>query len=367
MKKFLWFIIPAIGFCLFPTLAFAGTGTIYNSGYGQSAGWSSTATSVSVSNVSNQWGPISGYFNIPGLSSQVHVYGGIYWYTPPANFPYVLASNLTPNHYYQIYCSYISWTINSETDGSAYDIYQTAITDCLPTPAPVYSNIKHDRISIIIDRGANALTYPIVYKVYQGTSSAGPWTLVHEDTSFAQNYSFIKTGLVEDTTYYYYIEATGGSGIAAVSPKSSVMTTADPTLAAVEAAKGAAETASQQASAVKNIVDVMHLELTAIRNTVNELKMGDDQAPEIIDVHFPNRKSLTTLEKETVYVVASDEKTPCEDLQVRAITNNMAGEWELNSGSIAVDLTQLLNTVIIQVRDGSGKITSSKPLMIWKR
>lgn len=347
--------------------ALAGSGTIYDTGENQYVGWSSTSTSVSVSSMTNVRGWISGLFNIPGISPEVNVYANEYWRNPTDNFPYVLASNLAPNHNYQIYCRELGWRISTDADGSVKNFYRTAITDCIPTAAPIYTNIKHDRVSIVIDRGTNSLAYPLIYKVYQGTSSAGPWTLVHEAASSTQNYTFTKTGLVEDTTYYYYAQATGGSGITAVSPKSSVMTTSDPILAAVEAAKGAAETASQQTSIVKNAVDSMQLDIMDIRNIVNELRKHDDKAPDIIDVNFPYRKSLTTFDTETVYVVASDEKTPSEDLQVRAIVNNTTGEWELNGGSVKVNLSQLLNTVIIQVMDESGKISSSKPLMIWKR
>lgn len=365
-KNYIFSFLIFVGLFLLSSRALAGNGIIYSSGYGQSANWSTTSTSVSVSSMVNQWGWISGWFRISGISQEVDVYANASWNTPVSNCPYQLAANLTPNHSYQIYCSYLGWRINSDTDGSVWNVYQTVITDCIPTSAPVYTNIKHDRVSIVIDRGTNSLAYPIIYKVFQGTSSSGPWSMVHEGTSSAQNYTFTKTGLVEDTTYYYYVEAAGGTGIPAVSPVSSVMTTSDPTLAAVEAAKGAAETASQQATAVKNTVDSMKLDITDIRAIVNEIRMRDDKAPEIHDLYFTQRKSLTALSMETVYILASDEKTPSEELQVRAIINNLVGEWDTYGGSISVNLNEALNTVIIQVMDSSGKITSSKPLAIWK-
>lgn len=347
--------------------ALAGSGTIYSATGGPYVNWSSTSASVSVSSMDSPRGGISGRFSIPGISSEVYVYADLFYNTPPSNCPHVLATGLTPNQAYQIYSKYIHWNMNSTDDYYVNDIYQTAITDCIPTAAPIYTNIKHDRVSIVINRGTNSLAYPIRYKVYQGTSSAGPWTLAHEGISSTQNYTFTKTGLGEDTTYYYYVEAIGGSGIGAASPKSSVLTTDDPTLAAVEAAKGAAETASQQASIVKNTVDSMQVDIMDIRSMLDEIRRRDEKAPDIIDVHFPNRKSITTLDTETVYVLASDDKTPGENLQVRAVTNNTAGEWVAYGGSVDVNLSHMLNTVIIQVMDGSDKITSSKPLMIWKR
>lgn len=367
MKKISLFclIISGLIFTSSPTLA--GSGYIYNSGYGQTASWSSTSTSISVSHLGNQWGWIAGRFCIPNISPEVEVYAGAYWKSPSSNYPYVLASNLVPNQSYTIYCNYIGWRISSDSDGSEYNINCTAVTDCIPPLAPVYSSIKHDRVNITIDRGANSLAHPLRYMVYQGTSSAGPWTLVHEGTSSEQNYTFTKTGLVEDTTYYFYVEATGGSGVTATSPKSSVMTSSDPTLAAVEAAKGAAEAASQQVSAVKNTVDAIQLDIIELRNIVNELRASEKKAPEIIDAHFFNRKSITSLDTETVYITVSDEEDLLENLRVRAITNNIPGEWEAFSGTINVHLSQLLNTVIIQVANDSGKITSSKPLTIWKK
>lgn len=366
MKKICLPFFLAICLVLSSGRALAGSGTIYSTGNGQYANWSSTSTTVSVGSMANQWGWISGRFRVSSISPEVDVYANAYWNTPMSNCPYQLASNLTPNHSYQIYCSYLGWRINSDTDGSVFNIYQTVITDCIPPPAPVYTNIKYDRVSIVLDRRSNSLAYPIIYKVYQGTSSAGPWTLVHEGISQAQSYTFTKTGLVEDTTYFYYVEAAGGTGVVAVSPISSVMTTSDPILAAVEAAKGAAETASLQATSVKNTVDLMQLDITDIRAIVNEIRIRDEKPPEIIDASFAQRKSITAFSVETVFVLAVDDKTPSEELQVRPIINNLPGEWETYDGSLEANLNYSINTVIIQVMDGSGKITSSKPLVIWK-
>jgi hypothetical protein len=369
-NKFL-FILFVVIFCQAITInTFAASGIIINHPYEQKLWWESTTNQIILKNTTYYWGDSENYdtFRASKLvfNSQV-----IFQYPQfPMLHDMVLTIPNVPNknHFLEFYnLQHYYERVNFG------NVFVTAYTDNVAPNSPTYTNIKHDRVTVNIDRGINSLDKDLQIKIYRSTSPAGPWTLVHTGTSTVQNYTFTATGLVADTTYYFYATATNdfsGNTPPKSSPVSSVMTTSDPTLAAVEAAKGAAEVASAKAIEAVNKVDSItgtinniQNELTTVKNEVQNL---DINPPAIKNIRFTGGKTITTSSTENIFFNLSDDKTPQNQISIRALVNGNPTSWTTGTTSLQINLVNGLNQITIEAKDIKGN-TAYATTKIWKK
>lgn len=373
------FVLVLVGILLIQTPALAGSGTFYqHSSYPVSVSWASTSNSISISSMSNSWGWISGRFRITGITNNVDVYANMYNNNPTSNTPYTLSSGLVPNTGYEIFSDYIGWRINSDTDGSVWGISKTVHTDCVSTPAPTFTAIQHDRVTVNINKGSNGGS--LIYKVYRGNSSTGPWTLVHTSASTSANpYTTVVSGLTADNTYYFYIEASGTTGVSANSAISSVITASDPLIANTAAAKSAAETASSESTAARLaaqnavlITAITDERVIALDTKVEGVKSSLDMLMQylsrpLVSIESANSATITNLDTYNFVI----DYSPSENMQYAyRINKGLWSSWsnlpDASTENISISLTQGINVIEVKVRDINDIESNISKAVMWR-
>ena len=338
------------------------------------------------------WIPeVKGYIGWPPV--EVVVTPG-YWEWKYSSYEYStgqLITGLQPNKDYIIYVDQVSvnGTISrwcnygdfpqyfywqpSETTGKFTRLVESNVTfytDSVAPTSPTYTNIKATSLTVNWTKGENYHTPQ--YKVYQRIKKAvpDPWTLVYQGTAETVDL----TNLEPETTYEYYVNATGINGVSLNSSITTVTTSADPAVAAAEAAKGAAEAGMQASEQAKTAAQKAEANTEELKTKVDTLetkidKLPTDILPPTVSATLAGNKTATISATETVYVEVEDNISPLSDITYRvSVNNNTPTTWQAvpGGGAIEVELpTRGLQKIKLWVRDKAGNITV-KELRLWR-
>lgn len=238
----------------------------------------------------------------------------------------------------------------------------TFYTNSVAPTSPTYTNIKATSLTVNWTKGENYLTPQ--YKVYQRIKKAvpDPWTLVYQGTAETVDL----TNLEFETTYEYYVNATGINGVSLNSSITTVTTSADPAVAAAQAAQFAAEKAMLESIETKTMTSEIKTEVQKIKEMLNK-GQKDEIKPEIeVFEHAISKATITRQAVAPFALVATDNRSGI--LQYRyKINNGEYSEWvDLTSETVNIELGSAgLKRITAQVKDQAGNI-ATKTATIFK-
>jgi hypothetical protein len=296
----------------------------------------------------------------------------------PSDGSYVetlLASGLQPNRSYSglFYFYRDRWGYNGQY--TYYYQFYTFITDPVGPSNPTYTNIKGNQVTVNWTKGSN-YSDPPNYRLYRSTSPTGPWTEVYYGPMTTVSVS----GLLAETTYYFYVQAIGLNGTTADSGVTSVITGEDPIVAAVNAAKGAAESsmdASEQAKiaaqqtyanteSIINILNQWDNRINAIESNITNIQSqissvsADNMPPDLI-LDTISSARVTRGTGITLLISVVDNISTSFKYSING------GTWAdlPTNGQVPVTLLSGLNTFVVGVKDEAGNV-SQKVIRIWR-
>ena len=330
------------------------------------------------------WIPeVKGYIGWPPV--EVVVTPG-YWEWKYSSYEYStgqLITGLQPNKDYIIYVDQVSvnGTISrwcnygdfpqyfywqpSETTGKFTRLVESNVTfytDSVAPTSPTYTNIKATSLTVNWTKGENYHTPQ--YKVYQRIKKAvpDPWTLVYQGTAETVDL----TNLEPETTYEYYVNATGINGVSLNSSITTVTTSADPAVAAAQAAQFAAEKAMLESIETRTMTSEIKTEVQKIKEMLNK-GQKDEIKPEIeVFEHAISKATITRQAIAPFALVATDNRPGI--LQYRyKLNNGEYSEWaDLTSETVNIELGSAgLKRITAQVKDQAGNI-ATKTATIFK-
>jgi len=345
------------------------------SGYSSSAGYSikikqvvDLITDLSIDNVTANTIEVSYNHNPPDIKyvTRISLFNENSWSTSNTNATSKTFTGLIPDSYYKIN---VQPRISSNSIW--YDINEYTIP-ALPSEINT-PHITQDTINLFWSNRDNPVdsNYTLQRKLSSDTWG-GPSNV---DLITATNISqYEDTGLIQDEQYTYRIRVNAKNGNYYYSADYETFTTADPAVAAAEAARSMAEAAAQAADQARDatiesrqysleardsaiatyeLVEGLNLDarLTSIEN-------GSNVPPMIKSVKTMNNATLTRTGDITIVINAINGK------YYRAGLSSGAGEWTESNTVTITGLNTGVNTIHVQVKN-TGELTDTYTLCVF--
>lgn len=272
-----------------------------------------------------------------------------------------LMSGLTPgatytlsNNGYTTFCLSGVKTVSDNPLGAEgkYVARQATTEPNIPT-GPTFSNIT--ATGVTINWTANGNGSAAKYKLYRGSSASGPWSTLYDGTGLF----YTDTGLAGDTTYYYRLCSYISGGAEHYAPILNITTSADPAVAAAQAARGAAEAAFTVGTQTKTSIDNLKEEFIQLKQEVQA-----DVLPPTITAFCYSLPYVAVLRSDTglFNISAHDNKTTQNNLRWRyKVNSGEYSEWDLLSGnSVAINVGGTCGdkAITLDVKDENENIST---------
>lgn len=261
----------------------------------------------------------------------------------------LLLTGLQPNRTYNENLKISKWNDDFFIINT-YFPFKTSVGAATP---PTYTGIGGTQVTVNWTKGNN-YSNPS-YVLYKGPSATGPWTVCYSGTSI----SAIASGLSAETTYYFFVRSTGLNGDTKDSSVTSVVSGADPAVAAANAAKGAAETAMQAATSAQGYAIQAYDQAALNAINIQEILIKDDHPP-MVNVVTVNGATATSSSNINLKVIATDASNSLD-----YSTDGTTYEILPANGIVNVSLSSGFNEIVVSVRDADGN-TASDSIKIWR-
>jgi len=261
-----------------------------------------------------------------------------------------IMTGLTPGTSYTMY--HLTPAETNFHFGGCPQNYFTVITEPNKPTNPTFSNITKN--SVTINWTANGNGSATKYRLYRGTSAAGPWTVVYDGPGLYHS----DTGLSSDTTYYYLLSSYVSGSTEKTVDVANITTATDPAISAALAAKTASETAMIAAVEAKTGTDNVLSRLDDLEAKLN-FAAADTEKPVITDFSYSVYKATVVLGSNAEFHVSARDNRSAS-LQYRYKVNGSEyTQWAPLGSTVNINLgSRGYKTIVLEVKDESDNIAS---------